>query len=53
MVLLLSFALAECLTESVAAAFMKCSPTVPSALIWYGEHSGDGFQMIRELAMLS
>jgi hypothetical protein len=30
--------------------FMKCSPTVPSALTRYGEHSEDGFQRVSEYA---
>jgi hypothetical protein len=40
---MLSSAVAERPIESAAAAFMKCSPTVPSALTWYGVHSEDGF----------
>ncbi len=47
-VVTLSSAAAEHLTESAAAAFMKCSPTAPSALTWFGEHSEDGFQRVSE-----
>jgi hypothetical protein len=35
--------------EGVPTAFMKCSPTVPSALTWYGENSANGFQMVRHV----
>lgn len=37
-------------TECAAAAFMKCSPTVPFVPTWYGDHSEDGFQMISGLS---
>jgi hypothetical protein len=45
---MLSSAVAERPIESAAAAFMKCGLTVPFALIWYGEHSEDGFQRVSE-----
>ncbi len=46
-VVMLSSAVAERPTESAAAAFMKSSPTVPSAPTWSGEHSVAGFPMLR------